>query len=116
MDIPHTTKTPKSFHLHIPCHTHTTLNHISSTWRDIQVTFPTMIFELAFSKLDLSKAIFFFCKKTIFFFARKPNKAGKRFGFCTISSKDSIDYLLCSLNNFWFDCYKLRVNLARFET
>ena len=59
MDIPHTTKTPKSFHLHIPCPTHTTLNHISSTWRDIQVTFPTMIFELAFSKLDLSKAFFF---------------------------------------------------------
>jgi len=58
MEIPHTTKTPKSFHLHVLCPTHTTLNHISSTWRDIQVTFPTMIFELTFSKLELSKAFF----------------------------------------------------------
>lgn len=50
------------------------------------------------------------------FFARKPNKAGKRFGFCTLSSKDSTDDLLRSLNNIWFDCFRLRVNLARFET
>jgi len=48
--------------------------------------------------------------------ARKPNKAGRRFGFCTLSSKDSTDDLLRSLNNIWFDSYKLRVNFARFET
>lgn len=48
--------------------------------------------------------------------ARKPNKAGRRFGFCTLFSKDSTDDILCSLNNIWFDSYKLRVNLARFET
>ena len=53
MNIPQTTK---SFHLHVPCPTHTTINHISSTWTDIQVTFPIMIFELVFSKLDLFKA------------------------------------------------------------
>jgi len=50
------------------------------------------------------------------FMARKPNKAGRRFGFCTLSSKDSTDDLLRSLNNIWFDSYKLLVNLARFET
>jgi len=48
--------------------------------------------------------------------ARKPNKAGRRFGFCTLSSKDSTDDLLHSLNNIWFDSFKLRVNLARYET
>ena len=50
------------------------------------------------------------------FMARKPNKAGRRFGFCTLFSKDSTDDKLRSLNNIWFDSYKLRVNLARFET
>ena len=50
------------------------------------------------------------------FMARKPNKAGRRFGFCTLSSKDSTDDLLRSLNNIWFDSQKLWVNLARFET
>jgi len=50
------------------------------------------------------------------FMARKPNKVGRRFGFRTLSSKDSIDDLLRSLNNIWFDSYKLRVNLTRIET
>jgi len=65
---------------------------------------------------DLKKAFSKISLVTNLFVSRKKTKIGRRFGFVTFFSHLEATDLCDRLNLIWFDSFKIRANLARFQT
>jgi len=65
---------------------------------------------------DLKKSFSKISLVTNLFVSRKKTKIGRRFGFVTFFSHLKDTELCDSLNLIWFDSFKIRANLARFQT
>ena len=65
---------------------------------------------------DLKKAFQKISLVTNLFISRKKTKIGRRFDFVTFFSHLKDTELCDRLNLIWFDSFKIRANLARFQT